>query len=486
MSISCVKQTTFILNQSGANLNPNHIIFTIKDLIDDFFNRFEFLFHKPSSRGRPKTYTDKELLGFTIACDEREITTCRKMEKALKNNDESLNFILNNKKPSKSTIAKFKIENELLINEFFFYTVLIGQEENLIDGEVIGIDGTFLKANAGINNRASRKELKFLKKLLQNITTDQQNEIKKYFKNPDEKNKTKLIKQILKNLNKPAQKLLKSLINSKEKIRKGIRFIEEIEKIHSPKTTYDINLNDPESRFMNDKKGVYGYNYNLQIATDSKNQMIIYCDLNIQNNDYNQLINMIQSSIMSLNMTPSFFTADNGYYTEEGLKYCFNHNINLIIPDRTESQRKNNRPSKKKFPKRDFKHDRINNTFICPQGTILTYKSKRRMNNQLLNVYSSDECLNCKHLKECTANKKREILEPANPIKQRIKDHYYSDKGQQIYKKRAPITESAFGILKRAQNYRGLQRTGREKCLIDLKIEATTYNIKIIHKNRTK
>ena len=108
------------------------------------------------------------------------------------------------------------------------------------------------------------------------------------------------------------------------------------------------------------------------------------------------------------------------------------------------------------------------------------------MNNQLLNVYSSDECLNCKHLKECTANKKREILEPANPIKQRIKDHYYSDKGQQIYKKRAPITESAFGILKRAQNYRELQRTGHKKCLIDLKIETTTYNIKIIHKNRTK
>ena len=84
--------------------------------------------------------------------------------------------------------------------------------------------------------------------------------------------------------------------------------------------------------------------------------------------------------------------------------------------------------------------------------------------------------------KECTANKKREILEPADPIK----DHYYSDKGQQIYKKRASITESAFEILKRAQNYRGLQRTGHKKCLIDLKIEATTYNIKIIHKKQNK
>lgn len=70
MGISCVKQTTFILNQSGANLNQNQIIFTIKDLIDEFFNRFEFLFHKPSTRGRPKTYINKELLGFIIVCGE--------------------------------------------------------------------------------------------------------------------------------------------------------------------------------------------------------------------------------------------------------------------------------------------------------------------------------------------------------------------------------------------------------------------------------
>ena len=122
------------------------------------------------------------------------------MEKALKNNDEYLNFILNNKKPSKSTIAKFKNENELLINEFFFYTVLIGQEKNLIDGEVIGIDGTFLKANAGINNLANRKELKYLKKLLQNLTKDQQNEIKKIFQKPWRKKTNKTYKT---NIKKP-------------------------------------------------------------------------------------------------------------------------------------------------------------------------------------------------------------------------------------------------------------------------------------------
>ena len=45
------------------------------------------------------------------------------------------------------------------------------------------------------------------------------------------------------------------------------RYGKEIQTYHSSKTNYDINLRDPEFRFMNDKKGVYGYNYNYQVAT---------------------------------------------------------------------------------------------------------------------------------------------------------------------------------------------------------------------------
>lgn len=157
MTLITVQQPIFILSKTGSNLDKNNIIFTIKKLIKEFQDKFEYLFHEPQKTGRPKTYSKKELLGLTIACHEREIRTCIKIEKAVKNNDESLNYILNNKKPSKSTISKFKNENELLISEFFYFTVKKGQKLNLISNEVIGIDGTFLKANAGINNRASRK-----------------------------------------------------------------------------------------------------------------------------------------------------------------------------------------------------------------------------------------------------------------------------------------------------------------------------------------
>lgn len=107
------------------------------------------------------------------------------------------------KNPSKSTISKFKNENELLISEFFYFTVKKGQELNLISNKVIGIDGTFLKANAEINNRASQKEINLLEKTIKKNSL--QKDLKNYFENEI---KTSKINKILKKLNNPTKKLL--------------------------------------------------------------------------------------------------------------------------------------------------------------------------------------------------------------------------------------------------------------------------------------
>lgn len=112
------------------------------------------------------------------------------------------------KNPSKSTISKFKNENELLISEFFYFTVKKGQELNLISNKVIGIDGTFLKANAEINNRASQKEINLLEKTIKKNSL--QKDLKNYFEN---KIKTSKINKILKKLNNPTKKIIRTKQN---------------------------------------------------------------------------------------------------------------------------------------------------------------------------------------------------------------------------------------------------------------------------------
>ena len=477
------KQSKFDYIKLGSNLDSNHIIFTVEWLVNDFFNHFEYLFHEPKTTGRPKKYKPRELLGFLFISNIRGVKSCRGMADLLNNNDESLNYILNNKRPGKSIISKFKNDYDLMISEFFYYIVQIGIELNLVGGEIVGIDGTFIKANTSINNRASRKELKFLKKILKNITPENKKELEEYFKVEGEnKNKSEYLKKIIKKLNKPALKLLKSAIESKKKITNALNFLNKIEKIHDPETDYKISLNDCEARYMADKKGVSGYNYNLQIATDDKYDFIIYMDLNIEPNDKNQLINMIESSIMSLGSKPKHFTADNGYYNDQAIHYCITHEISLIMPDQTEAQITNDKISSKVFPKKDFHHDRINDFFMCPLGNILMKQSQRRMNDKMWNVYSEYDCFYCELRPFCTTKEKREILEIADPAKQYLKDSYYSDKGQMIYKRRGPITESRFGLLKAGRNFLGLKRSGRKKSRTDLLLEGISNNIQIIHK----
>ncbi len=476
------KQTVFTFTELGSNLDPNHIVFTVEKLVNNFFDHFGYLFHHSKSTGRPKEYKIDELLGFYTITTLRGVTSSRKMAKLLKNNDESLNYILNNKKPGKSTIANFKNENELLISEFFYYIVNIGNELDLIGKEIIGIDGTFIGANTSTNNCASRKELKFLYKTLKNISENEIEELKKYFDSPKKENITEYITKLLEKLNKPSINLLQNAIKTKKTIKNTLKFLRQIKSFHSPNTDYKISLNDPEARYMPDKKGVKGYNYNLQVATDDKYNFIVSIDLNNARNDKRELINMVESSIMSLGSKPKFFVADNGYYEDQALHYCISHEINIIIPDQTEAQRTNDKISTKVFPKRDFTHDRINDFFMCPLGNILTYQSKRKMNGKIWNVYSTDDCLYCDFKDFCTPKKKREILEIIDPSKQYLKDIYYSDKGQEIYKRRGPVTESQFGLLKHVRNFPGLKRKGTKKSRIDLLLEGISNNIKIIHK----
>lgn len=96
-----------------------------------------------------------------------------------------------------------------MITEFFYFTVKKGQELNLITNEVIGIDGTFLKANAGINNRASRKEIKTLEKTITKLDFSNKKKynskrLNKLLQN--KKNKTPQIEKILKKLKINLQK----------------------------------------------------------------------------------------------------------------------------------------------------------------------------------------------------------------------------------------------------------------------------------------
>ena len=161
------EQAIFTYVFSGQNLNNNNIVFTVKKLVSNFKRDFPLLFKGDfKTQGRPKEYYLDELLGFYIYGVYNNRFSCRKLANWINNNDESVNFILNDKKPKKSIINLFLKENALLINAFFNYTVILGINLGLIDGECIAVDGSIVKAHSNNFRLINIEEIEFLQNLI--------------------------------------------------------------------------------------------------------------------------------------------------------------------------------------------------------------------------------------------------------------------------------------------------------------------------------
>ena len=484
-------QSNFIFKVPGKNLEKDNIVFTVKKIIHLFLEKFEFLVeNEKEKRGRPKVYKTDELLGLIVLGALNNKNSCRKLEEWIKNNDETCNYILNNKKPHKSTINNFFNDNGLLIELLFDFTVDLGIKLGLIGFKLVTVDGTIYKANASKTKLITIEELTYLENIIDNFYKMENNEnflfkIQKYFLGNllDETNE-KIIKEIKNNLNKEAIKLLTKLLWNINEKNTVLEVIDILKRNYDGKHT--ISVTDPECRWMPDKKGIMGLNYNYQVAIDDKNDFIVAQKLVNDATDHHQLIPMIETVKMNLSRHPDYYAADNAYLTIKAVEYLYKHNIKAIMPDRDESSKIKNKKDSKKFNKSNFEYNWIDDTYICPNNKILEYQNDRKINNVLYRVYSTNKCKTCNYLEKCTKNNKREIFHLAHPLRIKMREDYHSDFGRAIYKKRFHTGETYFGTLQQGRNFQGIRRTTIKKAQTELTIQAIVHNLKIIHKNIDK
>ncbi|MCK9467747.1 MAG: transposase [Candidatus Absconditabacterales bacterium] len=478
-------QSNFVLNVPGENLNHNNPVFLVDRIIHGFLSENSFLLpNKETNRGRRKTYQTGELLGFIVWGVLNGITSCRGLENWLNNNDETCNYILNNKKPSKSTIARFFNSNMFLIEELFRYTVNLGIKYDLIGFEHVAIDGTILKANVNKFRVIKMCEREYLENLITEMEKDDDLlfKLEKYFLDDVLDENNHIIIQEIKNESKKEvlNLLTKSLMSDEEK-REVLDFIVYLKANYNGKNT--ISLTDPESRWMKDKKGNTGLNYNYQVATDDKYDFIVAQKLVNDPTDHHQFIPMSDEVKMNLNRHPTLYTADNGYLTDKTAEYCYQNNITTIMPDRTESIKIKHQKPENRFKKHNFQYNWEEDVYICPQNQILKYTNNRRINSKLYRVYSTKQCKNCIHSQECYKGIKREIFHTANPLKIKMSENYNSDLGRKTYRKRFHTGETYFAILKNSRKFPGIQRKTIKKAQTELTLQTIAHNIKIIHKH---
>lgn len=392
-----------------------------------------------------KPYNPKQMLKLYLYGYYNGIRSSRKLEKETTRNIEVMWF-MEKLQPNFRTISDFRKNNIESMKKVFGAFSGLCDELGLIGKEIEAIDGSKFRAN---NSR--RKNI--TKGKLEKQIGYYEKQAEEYMKVLDEEDKKE-------ENNNDKVKASKDEIKEKiEKAKKRIKELEE-EKVDIEENG-EKSLTDPDSRHMMSSNNGTDVSHNVQIAVDSKNDLVVTVDVTSSPADQGQLYTVASKTKKILGVKNITVIADKGYYTGEDLRRCARNRIKAIV-------------ATPRNVNTEFRYDKIKDIYICKEGKELHHTGKKHA------VYiNSKECKKCPNRIKCigetskgkriTRNKNTEAMERAN--------RRYN-KNKTLYKRRQEIVEHVFGTVKRAFGYTYFLLRGNRKVKGESFMFFLSYNIK--------
>jgi len=246
-----------------------------------------------------------------------------------------------------------------------------------------------------------------------------------------------------------------------------------------------VSLTDPESRWVKNKKNRWEFSYNLQLAVDHDSGIIVASTVTQDPTDHYQLIPQIEQIVETLGPLPddAKISGDNGYFTEDNLKYLAENGLDGYIPNRKQAhESKKGLKNIKPFSKHNFKYDYENDFYICPNNKMLPYRKTYEYNGVFMRQYYCSDCLRCSDQEKCVGkNRVRIITDYGGVLAKQMAWKMETPEGKKEFAKRKEAAEWPFGNIKKNLKYtefltRGIKQTITEKNLLSI-----SHNIKRIY-----
>jgi transposase len=398
-----------------------------------------------------KPYKRQDLLKLYLYCYMNKIRSSRLMETEATRNIE-LMWLIKKIKPDHGTISSFMKMNKKAIKQLFKEFTLLLKGFGLIDGTMIAIDGTKLKANSAKSKHYN-----------ENII----NEKLEYYD-------LKIEEYINDVLNKTEDESLKQKINGKiESYKERIKKLNDIREELKEEGKKQICLTDSDAKSMKNN-GKFEVCFNVQAAVDNKNKLIVDFDVVNDVNDQGQLSNMVKKTKEVFKDQNISTIADTGYFNMSEIVEVVDERTEILIKPQKGKKQK----VKSGFDKSNFKYDQKNDVFICPTGYSLNFKWNGKQNGKDFKRYTCVNYNECGKKELCTSAKDgRSIMRfKDEDIIDRVAEN--TKRKDNIYKKRGSIIEHLFGTIKRHFGYTYLLTRGLESVNTEVSLICIAYNFK--------
>jgi transposase len=405
--------------------NPVRVIDAFVDALDLAelgFDRVE-----PAATGRP-SYHPSVLLKLYIYGYLNRVQSSRRLEREAARNVEVL-WLLSRRIPDHKTVADFRKDNGRAIRKVCARFVELCREMGLLAKASVAIDGSKFKA---VNNR----DRNFTHAKVERRRAQLEESVARYLSQLDTADRQE-----------PSEALAAKAARLKEKLAKLGEEMQRLKGLEAGMLAapdQQISLTDPDARSMATSgrgSGVVGYN--VQVAVDTENHLIVMHEVTNVGSDRSQLARVAKETKAVLRTDTLEAVADRGYFNGEEIVACAQAGITLTLPKPMTSGAK----SKGRFGKQDFVYLPDEDVYRCPAGERLKYYFTNVENGLTLRRYWTNACRTCALKSRCTTGVQRRIIRWEHEhileaVQRRL------DENPQAMRQRRETVEHPFGTIK--------------------------------------
>jgi transposase len=320
--------------------------------------------------GRPP-YDPADLLTLYVCGYLNGVRSSRALERECHRNVEVM-WLLGRLAPDHKTIAEFRRQNSAALVAVSAAFVQFAHQERLIQGEVVAIDGTKIRAVA--SKKALRRKVD-LQRTREAITE----EINAYLTQLDSADQNE-------NGETTNDSAVQAALTRLQ--RRQDQLDDEIERLEDSLSTLSVE-GEPEVRAMKSLQSPPGYN--LQTAVDAYSHLIVHHDVCNDASDIGQLAPMAQGAARVLEVAPTV-VADAGYANSEHLQSLAELGQTAYVAT---LEKYNNQGGGKYYRLTAFTYDRERDCYICPANQLLSRKQTMRKDRCVVYAAPAKSCGDC-------------------------------------------------------------------------------------------
>ena len=411
---------------------------------------------EPASTGRP-AYHPSVLLKLYIYGYLNRVQSSRRLEREAGRNLEVM-WLLGRLAPDDKVIADFRKNNGPAIKKVCAQFVDLCRKIGLLTKASVAIDGSKFKA---VNNR----DRNFTRGKIDRRRAQLEESVARYLSQLDTADR-----------HEPSETLAAKTNRLKEKLEilKGeMAKLEAYEKQMLASPDNQISLTDPDSRSMATSgrgSGVVGYN--VQVAVDTENHLIVTHEVTNSGSDRSQLANVGKQAKAVLGVDKLEAVADRGYFNSEEIFACETADIIVTLPKPMTSGAK----SDGRFGKQDFVYLVDKDVYRCPAGEELKFYYANEERGQQLRRYWTNACKTCTIKAQCTPSKERRITRWENEhvleaVQRRL------DEDPHAMRRRRQTVEHPFGTIKARMGATHFAMKTLPKVATEMALSVLAYNL---------